>query len=573
MSMTMRTLSRAAALAAAALLSSTACDDDAADGDDYPVDTDTDSVVTSLIDDDIAAKGPLLDLDGAWTPQGKWGAEGDLGGDGGGYLNSLWTCLICDEPQPAVTAQVLANFALELAERAERKRALEPEDDATVLYVSADDSNSQSSPTAVRQRILAGLEVPGDLLRVWEFLNYYDFAYDEPVGGKALAVTAQLRPYDVEEGIYALQLGIQGKHVDEIRRQLNLTWSVDSSGSMSGRSIGLSKETMRAMAAHFRSGDVISMVGWNTEQNVWLNSYSVTGPNDPTVLAAIDAIEAGGSTDLNSGLISAYELANTNFIENGMNRVVLISDGGANVGVTDADLIAEEAAGGESEAIYLVGVGVGNEMTYNDELMDTVTDLGKGASVFVDSAAEAHRAFEDNFLSNIEMVAHDVQIQLTLPPTFEMYQFLGEEYSENAAEVEPQHMGPNDAMIVQQLIKTTEPKDVSALAEIGVHVAWTDAFTGLDDTSDNVWTLQELVNADADQLRKGDAIVVYVQTLGRIWDAIAESGSWSEALDTIGVECEWGEQVLDDAIDALGDPDLADVRALLDYYCWGLLDG
>jgi Ca-activated chloride channel homolog len=515
-----------------------------------------------------------LNCSGAWTPQGKWGAEGDLGdgggggGGGGGYKSPQWACLICDDQRPAE----MTGTAGDLEERlAAREREIVPYDDdaPAVLYVSADDSNSQSSPIAARQRILSGELVPGDLLRVWEFLNYYGFAYDPPLGGKAIRVTAQLRPYDIEAGIYALQLGVQGELVGAMRRRLNLAWSVDTSGSMAGESLSLAQESMRAMAAHLRAGDIVSLVSWSTVQATPLESHAVTGPSDPAVLAAINGLTSSGSTDLNSGLLKAYELADASFIENGMNRVVLLSDGGANVGLTDSNLIAERAAGGEAEAIYLVGVGVGNASTYNDLLMDTVTDLGKGASVFVDSVEEAHRDFDDNFLSNLEMVAHDVQIQLTLPPTFEMFEFLGEEYSEDAADVEPQNLGPNDAMIVQQLIKTSRPDRVRATAEVGVHVTWTDALTGLSDSTDDSWTLQEMVDADADQLRKGDAIVVYVQTLGRIWEALGASVT-PAALDEVAVECEFGESVLDDAIAALGDSDLEEIAALLDYYCTGL---
>jgi len=515
---------------------------------------------------------PPLDPGDGWTPSGKWGADGDMGG--GGYKAMGWDCMICDgsesAPPPVQEAVAVALLAERLAMEDQGRQDPVPLTDPApeVLYVSADDSNSQSSPVIARQRILNDEIVTSDLLRVWEFLNYYEFGYEEPLWGQAIRIEPQLRPYDAEEGIFALQLGIQGKHVDAVRRALNVTFCVDTSGSMTGQSLGLAQEAMRAMSAHFRSGDRVSMVSWSTVQDVSLEGVVVSGPDDPVVLAAIDALTANGSTDLHSGLVAAYDLANASFMENAMNRVVLLSDGGANVGVTDADLIAEAAAGGEDEAIYIVGVGVGSSDTYNDVLMDTVTDLGKGASVFVDSVAEAHRAFEEHFLANMEMVAHDVQIRLTLPPGFEMYEFLGEEYSDDPDEVEPQNLGPNDAMVVQQLIRAEEPDEVGALDEIGVRVTWTDAFTGLDGETEGVWTLQELVDAGADELRKGDAIVVFVQALGRI----AEALSGSPDLDAVAVECAWGAQVLEDAYDALGDPELADLQMLLDYYCAGLVD-
>jgi len=560
MAWTMRRILRLAAYLAAAAAAVTACDRGV-----VPIlgqGEDGSEMLEPAVDGDLDAERPL-DLEGVWSPLGKWGADGDMGGDG--YGAQGWECLICDGSAPGSSAEALVEMAVQLVGQEPDGDGRQPYADPAPeeLYVSADDSNSQSSPAIARSRIQNDDIVWPDLLRVWEFLNYYDFAYEEPLGGKAISVTPQLRPYDASEGIYALQIGVQGKHVDEVRRQLNLTFCVDTSGSMTGQSILLVQEAMRAMAAHFRSGDRVSMVSWSTVQSVPLDSVVVSGPDDPAVLAAIDALSAEGSTDLHSGLVAAYALANENFIEDAMNRVVLLSDGGANVGVTDADLIAEEAEGGEADAVYLVGVGVGDSLTYNDELMDSVTDLGKGASVFIDSVEEAHHVFEDHFLANLEMIAHDVQIRITLPPGFAMYEFLGEEYSEDPDEVEPQNLGPNDAMIVQQLIKTDEPDEVHANDELEVRVTWTDAFTGLADDTEGVWTLQDLVDAEADQLRKGDAIVVYVQTLGRIAEAI--SGDWD--MDAAAVECAWGASVLDDAIAALDDPDLVEVATLLDEYC------
>ncbi|MBW2277191.1 MAG: VWA domain-containing protein [Deltaproteobacteria bacterium] len=120
-------------------------------------------------------------------------------------------------------------------------------------------------------------------------------------------------------------------------------------------------------------------------------------------------MNSGGGTNLNAGLVTAYELANANFSENRINRVILMSDGGANVGVTDEELIAESADDSEGEGIYMMGVGVGSTGYFNEALMDTITDAGKGAYVYVDTTAEANKMFGDRFLSNIEVAAKDMR--------------------------------------------------------------------------------------------------------------------------------------------------------------------
>jgi len=507
-----------------------------------------------------------------WTPQGAWNSEGDTGGGDSGYKGAPWKCLICDErydPVGAESTRGVLSTAPRTTTNGPPTPTPLPEEDPAVYYLSADDSNSESAPAIARNMILSNQLVRGDLIRLWEFLNYYDISYPPPAT-KALAVTPQLRPYDLDEGIFALQIGLQGRQLVDARRPLNVALSVDTSGSMSGAPIAVAKETLRTIAAKLEEEDVVSLVNWSTGQTVLLDGHAVSGPDDPALLSAIEGLAAGGTTDLHSGLAAAYSLAQANMIEDAMNRVVLISDGGANVGIVDAGLIGEAAAGAEGEAIFLVGVGVGEPGTacgYNDYLMDKVTDLGKGASMFIDSDDEAHEMFENRFLQSVEMVAHDVMVELTLPPDFEMYEYLGEEYSEAPDEVEPQHLAPNDAMVYQQLIRSTEPDDIAGSYEIGIHVTWTDGLTSSPGEFTGSWTLQELLDAPCDQLRKGDTILVYGQTLGRIWQHVVD-----DEHDAAVVECEWGLSVVQESAEVLDDDDLFDIAALLEHYCTNVID-
>ncbi len=101
-------------------------------------------------------------------------------------------------------------------------------------YLSADDSNSQSSPVLVRGMIEDGwTSIPLDQLRVWEFLNYYDISYEPEPLTSPLRVTQQLRPYDMDAGLYALQIGVQGRRLTEDRRRpVNATLVLDTSGAI-----------------------------------------------------------------------------------------------------------------------------------------------------------------------------------------------------------------------------------------------------------------------------------------------------------------------------------------------------
>lgn len=102
---------------------------------------------------------------------------------------------------------------------------------------------------------------------------------------------------------------------------------------------------------------------------------------------------------------------------------VLFSDGGANVDITDIEMIAGHADDGEGEGLYLIGVGVGDPWNFNDNLMDALTDAGKAAYIFRDSTQEANAMWADRFVSNVQVAARDVQVELTLPPTFQVKKF------------------------------------------------------------------------------------------------------------------------------------------------------
>ncbi|MCP4601767.1 MAG: VWA domain-containing protein [Proteobacteria bacterium] len=515
----------------------------------------------------------LLCFKGDWVPTGRWGAEGDQddwddGSDG--YKNMMWKCLICD---PGSEYQYIDTFYEATYGYTNDEEFTENETDTTdqdivddaepkVLYLSADDSNSQSSPVLVRSMIENRLKVPSSKIRIWEFLNYYSFSY-EPPGSAPINVVQQLRPNDMREGLYALQIGVQGRRMTEKdRRPFSITLVLDTSGSMMGKSIGLLKQTCKAIASSLVPGDRISMVTWNTIQTVVLDSLIVEGPNDYNLLRAINRIQADGATNLHSGLVTGYQLAEKNFVEDGLNRVVLISDGMANVGITDEEIIAEAAKGSEGDSIYLVGVGVGNGNQYNDELMNTVTDWGKGAALFIDSKHEAYRMFAERFLATMEVVALDVEVEMTLPPYFDMEDYMGEEYSEDANKVEPQHLAPNDAMIYQQILRTSRPEEVFADYTIDLKVTYTDALSGKKGKIRTASKLQEMVDSPCYELRKGDAIVIYAQTLGKMYNLLGE-GEEKEALNA----CREALVEVRRSAVVLNDKDLKEIAGLLETYC------
>ncbi len=434
-------------------------------------------------------------------------------------------------------------------------------DDVTLveLFISPDDSNSMASPVMVRESVLDNWTSLNHVhIRTWEFMNYYGFDFERPT--EDLAITAALAPDPAgETGAYILQVSVTSPAVTRAERDpMNLVLSLDTSGSMGGKPISLLRESCRSLAGQLVEGDIISMVTWDTSQSVVLDSHAVTGPDDEVLLDAIDQLNSGGGTDLNEGLITAYDLAMDNYDEERINRVILISDGGANVGITDKELIAAHAEREDGEGVYLMGVGVGTATSYNDALMDTVTDEGKGASVFIGSEMEAEAIFDHRIIEVLDVAARDVQVKLDLPPGFEITRFSGEEMSTDPREVEPQHLAPNDAMVFQQHLSTCAPELLDEDPEITVTVTWRDAVSFEGESASFSATWSELQAVDRRLFWKGEAVFTYAEAL-KDFRRYGQGSSEHSTAYTVWAQAQANAEALD-----ADDEDLAEIRGVME---------
>ncbi|MEM9453520.1 MAG: VWA domain-containing protein [Myxococcota bacterium] len=435
--------------------------------------------------------------------------------------------------------------------------ACDPDSEVT-LYLSPDDSNSISSPVQVREAVLGDWgSVQSIAIRTWEFFNYYSFGYPAAPEAGDVAITPSLLHTEGTAGDYLLQIGISSHELTAATRApINVTLVLDTSGSMAGLAMDMLRETCLAIASSLREGDTVSMVTWSTEDAVVLGGHSIAGPDDPTLRSELEALEAGGGTDLNGGLVAGYELAQQVYDPERINRIVLVSDGGANVGITDIDLIAQHAGNADEDGIYMVGVGVGDPVAYHDNLMDTVTDVGKGASVFIASEEDAWSVFGDDFISTIDVAARDVQIRLDLPPGFEIVRTSTEELSTDKGDVEPQHLAPNDAMVFHQQIRTCAPDLVTDEDTLAVTVSYYDARTFEARELRHEVSFGELLAADPAQLLKGAAIFTYAESLKayKNSDHDGRDAIMTDAFDAL----QRAEQALPE------DPDLAEIRVVLE---------
>ncbi len=410
-------------------------------------------------------------------------------------------------------------------------------------FMSADDSNSMASPAHARELLRAGEAPSPASIRTYEFLNYYNVTFPSQNTGK-LTVTTQVAP-GVLPGEYFLVVGVQAPPA-AAPPPMSVTLVADTSGSMTGESMGRAKAAMKAIAARLRDGDVVSLVTWQAEAGVRLDGLVVGADTRPELADAIDQLVPDGASDLAAGLETGYALATAHKRPDGLNRLVLVSDGGAGTATVDRQAIAEYASDADLRGIYLVGVATGPAHGYNDALMDFVTDAGRGAYVYADSEAEAKHVFEDRFEEVMDVAARDVRLELDLPDHVAIRQFYGEGYSENPADIVPQHLAPGDSMVFSQVVATG--CGPAGAGEVTARATWVDPATGAADGTEATSTWTDLAKAaSAPQLQKARAIVAYAEALKSL-DA-ARLHEAQKLIVEVNLE--------------LADPDLSEIDALI----------
>jgi len=168
-----------------------------------------------------------------------------------------------------------------------------------------------------------------------------------------------------------------------------------------------------------------------------------------------------------------------------------------------------------------VGIGMDDAAgSYNDRLMDAISDLGKGAYVYIDTEDEAAVMFGDDerFLTVMEIAAMDVQLEMVMPAGYVMQEFHGEEYSEDPSEVEPQHLAPGDAMLFHQILVDCTPGAHDGSEVFELSVIWIDPLTRSPMSDSITFTASQMLDAAGPQLAKADVVVDYALALTEVWD-------------------------------------------------------
>jgi Ca-activated chloride channel family protein len=345
-----------------------------------------------------------------------------------------------------------------------------------------------ASYTIARRYVNEGHLPPKDAIRVEEFVNYFDQQYpgpEEVAGAFAIHLEGAPSPFGGER-YYLVRVGIQGRRIHaEDRKDAVLTFVIDVSGSMERENrLGLVKRALRLLVEELRPTDKVGIVVYGSSARTVLKPTSATRADD--ILSAIDALHTEGSTNAEDGLRQGYKMAYRAFEEGAINRVILCSDGVANVGRTGADSILDEIADYAERGITLstVGFGLGN---YNDVLMEKLADQGDGNYAYVDTLDEARRVFVENLTGTLQVIARDAKIQVDLnPEVVSRYRLLGYENRDVADEdfrndeVDAGEVGAGHSVTALYEIKFHKEMDgAEAMGRaLTVHVRYEDADTG-----------------------------------------------------------------------------------------------
>ena len=272
-----------------------------------------------------------------------------------------------------------------------------------------------ASYTNVRRFLTSGQRPPKDAVRIEELLNYFRYDYPEPDGKDRFSVTTDLAvaPWAPEHRL--LRIGIKGRSLrTESVPPSNLVFLLDVSGSMQPpNKLPLVKQAFRLLVQELRPQDRVAIVVYAGAAGLVLPS--TPGSDKATILAALDRLEAGGSTAGGAGLRLAYEVAKQHYDRGGNNRVILATDGDFNVGESSDAAMVRLIEERRDQGIFLtvLGFGTGN---LKDSRMEQIADKGNGHYAYVDNLNEARRVFVREFAGTLVTIAKDVKIQVEFNP-------------------------------------------------------------------------------------------------------------------------------------------------------------
>ena len=372
-------------------------------------------------------------------------------------------------------------------------------------------------------------------VRVEEWVNAFSQGYERP-DDHTFAIVADGGPTPFTEADEVLlRIGLQARDVrDRAREDAALTFVIDTSGSMEreGR-LELVKEALRLLVHELGRDDTVAIVTFGNDARVLLEPTRASDRGE--ILGVVEQLRPDGSTNLEAGLRLGYGLARESLTENGIDRVVLASDGVANVGLTDPESILDAIRRDAEAGIELVSVGVGMG-NFNDTLLEQLADQGDGFYAYVNVLDEARRLFTEDLTGTLQTVALDARAQVEFDrDVVAAYRLVGYENRDmrdddfTDEEVEAGAIGAGHAVTALYALRLREDVGRQDLVAT-VRLRWTDPERGaVDELTREVRTNDLARTFEAsDPYFRFDAIVAATAEVLR-------QSPWTERLDLVTV--------------------------------------
>ncbi len=285
-----------------------------------------------------------------------------------------------------------------------------------------------ASYTISRRKLTEGSLPSEAAVRPEEFINWLPYDYEPPRNNSNAPFSVHLEsapnPFMAHREV--LRVGIKGKVPSGARRPVHLTFLVDTSGSMSSSDkLPLAMKALHELVDNLGMEDTIALATYAGSNRKVLGPTPITRRHE--IHRAIDQLRSGGGTAMASGMLMAYEMASDMYLSGSENRVVVLSDGDANIGATSHDQILATIDKHAKRGITMttVGFGMGN---YQDTMMEQLANKGDGNYFYIDSFKEAQKVFGQDLSGTIQTIARDVKIQVEFnPDAVHAYRLIGYE--------------------------------------------------------------------------------------------------------------------------------------------------
>ncbi len=267
----------------------------------------------------------------------------------------------------------------------------------------------------MRRFLTRGALPPKDSVRIEELINYFPYRYPPPENGEPFSIHTEVARAFWNPEHHLVRIAIKGKEIEwKERPASNLVFLLDVSGSMqSPNKLPLLKRSLKLVVDRLGERDRVAIAVYAGAAGLVLPS--TPGDHKTEIMASIDRLRAGGSTNGGAGIQLAYRIASENLIPGGINRVILATDGDFNVGITNQGdltrLIEQKAKSGVF--LTVLGYGMGN---YKDSRLEKLADLGNGNYAYIDSLNEARKVLVEQIGGTLITIAKDVKFQVEFNP-------------------------------------------------------------------------------------------------------------------------------------------------------------